>query len=156
MVKQNCPLCSAAVSPNPRYPRYVCGGCAAKAASTDGRPLAFSNVDLSGGFAALYADTGERYQGHECFIAGIRCRADEAPFGGIVIEVVPSTRKRQLAARKASATKKRRAAAKRAAVTRKLSAAGKTAAITKKRRAAGKKAAITRKALAAASDSSLV
>lgn len=39
------------------------------------------------GFVAEYADTGEEYQGHDCFIDGVKCHADEARFGGIVIEV---------------------------------------------------------------------
>lgn len=73
---------------NPRYPRAVCPDCAARAASADGRRLTFGNVSLSGGFAAVYADSGEPYPGHECFIDGVRCHADEARFGGIVVEVV--------------------------------------------------------------------
>lgn len=48
----------------------------------------FYNESLSGGYLANYADTNERYNSHECFIAGVRCRADEAYLGGIVIEVV--------------------------------------------------------------------
>jgi hypothetical protein len=48
----------------------------------------FSNVGLSGGFAAQYADTGAVYLSHECFIRGIPCRADEAHFGGIVIQTI--------------------------------------------------------------------
>jgi hypothetical protein len=85
---QECPICHAAVSPNPRYPRYACDLCAARAVSSDGRPLRFGNESLSGGFAAHYADSGEPYASHECFIDGIRCYANEARFGGIVIEVI--------------------------------------------------------------------
>jgi hypothetical protein len=33
-------------------------------------------------------DTGEEYPGRECFINGIRCEAEEARFGGIVIQAV--------------------------------------------------------------------
>ena len=88
MAEQHCPICRKAVRPNSRYPRYVCGDCSAKATSADGRPLEFSNVDFSGGFAARYADTGEDYPSHECFIEGAKCHADEARFGGIVIQVV--------------------------------------------------------------------
>jgi hypothetical protein len=54
----------------------------------DGRLLAFSNVDLSGGFIATFVDTGEEYESHECFVDGVKCHADEARFGGVVIEVV--------------------------------------------------------------------
>ena len=88
MATQQCPICSVEVPPNERYPRYVCMTCAGKAASADGRLLKFGNVDMSGGFVAHYADTGEEYPSHECFIGGVKCRADEAKFGGIVIEVV--------------------------------------------------------------------
>lgn len=86
MATQHCPICSMAVAPNPRYPRYVCQACAAKASSADGRPLEFSNVGFSGGFAARYADTGAEYPSHECFIGAVKCHADEARFGGIVVE----------------------------------------------------------------------
>jgi len=88
MATQHCPICRAAVSPYPRYPRYVCAECAAKAVSVDGRPLAFFNIDMAGGFSARYADSGDEYPKNECFIAGVLCRADEARFGGIVIEAV--------------------------------------------------------------------
>jgi hypothetical protein len=81
-----CPICSAALKADPRYPRAVCGACAARACSADGRPLRFVNVSLSGGYEAWYADTGESYPSHACFIDGLRCRADEARLGGIVIE----------------------------------------------------------------------
>ena len=81
-----CPICGSALEPVPLYRRYVCSDCAARAASADGRRLDFSNIDLSGGYAARYADTGEPYDSHACWIDGIRCRADEARFGGIVIE----------------------------------------------------------------------
>ena len=50
--------------------------------------LEFSNVSWSGGFAAPYADTGEEYTSHECFVGSVKCHADEARFGGIVIEAV--------------------------------------------------------------------
>jgi hypothetical protein len=35
---------------------------------------------------ARYADTGEDYPGRECYVKGVRCRAAEARFGGIVIQ----------------------------------------------------------------------
>ena len=50
--------------------------------------MTFSNADLSGGYLARYGDTGEEYGGHECFVDGILCRADEAYLGGIVVEAV--------------------------------------------------------------------
>jgi len=83
---QRCPICSVVVGPHARYPRYVCGACAAAARSADGRPLSFVNADVSGGYRAEYADTREPYGSHECFVRGVRCWADEARFGGIVIQ----------------------------------------------------------------------
>ncbi len=82
---QVCPICSKPVQPSQRYPNYVCGDCAKLARSQDGRELIFFNVSLSGGYAAQYADTGEAYNSHDCYIHSIKCRADEHRFGGIVI-----------------------------------------------------------------------
>lgn len=84
-----CPICHASLDPVPRYPHYVCANCAGKTVAANGRRLQFSNVDMSGGFAASYADTGESYASHACWIDGIPCHADEAYLGGIVVEVTP-------------------------------------------------------------------
>jgi hypothetical protein len=85
---QTCPICLRTVKRSERYPRYLCADCASQARSKDGRPLEFFNVSLSGGYAARYADTGEPYDSHECFVRGIACHADEHRFGGIVIQRV--------------------------------------------------------------------
>ncbi len=84
--KQFCPICGIAVRKFERYPNYVCQNCAEKAVSKDGRPLKFYNESLSGGFLAFYADTDEKYDSHVCFIEDVECFADEARFGGIVIQ----------------------------------------------------------------------
>ena len=55
-------------------------------ASTCG--LLFFNESISGGYLAKYADTGESYPSHDCYIHGIKCYADEHRFGGIVIQTV--------------------------------------------------------------------
>jgi hypothetical protein len=83
-----CPICSAPLEKVDRYPRYVCRNCARRAAAADGRLLAFRNASPSGGFVAVYADSGEQYDSHSCWIDGVACHADEARFGGIVIEVL--------------------------------------------------------------------
>ena len=85
--EQLCPICGRAIQPNPRYPDYVCDECALRATDEENRPLRFYNESLSGGFAARYADTGEERCSHVCFIDGVRCWADEAHLGGIVIQV---------------------------------------------------------------------
>src|SRR6478735_496342 len=83
--EQHCPICSAAVTPSERYPRYICETSCMRAQDEQGRPLAFSNVSFSGGFAALYRDTHEESSDHVCYIDGVKCWADEAHMGGIVI-----------------------------------------------------------------------
>jgi hypothetical protein len=73
------------VEPSARYPHYVCSECSTFAKSKDGRALVFMNESISGGYIAAYADTGGVYDNHDCYIHGIKCRADEHYFGGIVI-----------------------------------------------------------------------
>ena len=85
-----CPICSTPLLHKPRYPRYVCSDCVKRASTAQGRKLTFSNLSFSGGFEARFADTDRRYPQHECFIDGIRCWADEARFGGIVVQVSDS------------------------------------------------------------------
>ena len=85
-MSQACPVCGIPLEPQARYPRYVCGTCASRACSADGRRLIFSNEGIDGGFVANFADTGESYDSHDCWIDGIACHAEEARFGGIVIE----------------------------------------------------------------------
>jgi hypothetical protein len=85
--KQRCPVCSAEVSDSTRYPRYVCPICANKTRAADGRRVEFFNESLSGGFVGRYSDNSEAYDNPGCFLGDIRCYADEARFGGIVIQV---------------------------------------------------------------------
>ena len=84
--EQMCPICSAAVPVSERYPRYVCHACFLRAVDEDGRSLSFSNVSFSGGFKAVYANTREERDSHECYIDDVLCWADEAHMGGIVIQ----------------------------------------------------------------------
>lgn len=94
MGAQYCPICKVEVSMNPRYPRYVCGACCRKAGDLAGNKLVFYNVDLSGGFVAKYVDNGDVYGSNVCYIDGVKCWADEARFGGIVIEVMEDISKK--------------------------------------------------------------
>jgi hypothetical protein len=71
-----------------RYPRYVCPECAGKVTGIKGRRLDFYNIDFWGGYSAKYIDTRENYNSHTCYIEGVECYADEARFGGIVVQKV--------------------------------------------------------------------
>jgi len=88
MNKHNCPICQIELDNNPRYPNYVCKTCAVLATDKDGRKLVFYNIDMAGGYEAKYVDNNEVYSSHTCYINGIECHADEARFGGIVIQKV--------------------------------------------------------------------
>lgn len=83
-----CPICAAPVVKSTRYPRHVCGACIAEAVDRQGRPVRFANTELLGhGFCATLLDGSETEEPHDCYIRGVRCRADEAYFGGIAVQV---------------------------------------------------------------------
>lgn len=85
-----CPICQQQMIFTPRYPNAVCSRCKSKTTDKSGRNVSFRNIDLSGGCEGYYIETLELYDSHECYVGGTQCRADEARFGGIVIEVVLS------------------------------------------------------------------
>lgn len=84
--KQHCPICKSEVQQNLRYPNYVCNECFDKATDKEGRKVTFGNIDFWGGCEGIYLDTQEKYNSNICYINGQECIADEARFGGIVIE----------------------------------------------------------------------
>ena len=43
---------------------------------------------MSGGFEGIVTETKEKYESQICYIGGVKCWADEARFGGIVIETM--------------------------------------------------------------------
>ena len=83
----HCPICGKAGEASPRYPKYICVECGHRAVDENGRQLKFTNVAVSGGFEARYMDTGEIRDSHICWVDGVRCFADEAHMGGIVVSV---------------------------------------------------------------------
>jgi hypothetical protein len=93
MATQRCPICHTEVRAYTRYPEYLCKDCARRAVDVGGRPLEIYNTSLFGGFEASYADDHTPAEAvtrdHIVFVDGVRCLADEARFGGIVIRAVP-------------------------------------------------------------------
>lgn len=81
-----CPVCSTPTPHQERYPLSVYSNCFNRASDRTGKKLKFFNINMSGGYQAIVEETGERYQSHTCYINEIECHADEARFGGIVIE----------------------------------------------------------------------
>lgn len=82
-----CPICGKSGEYSPRYPRYVCVECGRRATDEAGRPVVFTNVSLSGGYAAYYRDTNEAYDSNICYVDGVKCWADEAHMGGVVVSI---------------------------------------------------------------------
>jgi hypothetical protein len=88
MSTQHCPICIKAVRASPRYPQYVCGDCVEKATDAHGRRVDFYNNSLLGtGVMGKYTDDATDYLECICYIAGKKCLADEAYFGGIVVQL---------------------------------------------------------------------
>lgn len=84
---QPCPLCGTPQRANPRYPRYVCPACTARAVDDRGRPVRAYNTHAMGyGVQVQVTATGEALDTTTLFIDGVACRAAEARFGGIVIQ----------------------------------------------------------------------
>jgi ADP-ribosyl-[dinitrogen reductase] hydrolase len=84
---QPCPICGTQQRANPRYPRYVCPACTARAVDDRGRPVQAYNTHVMGhGVQVLVTETGENTGTTTLFIDGIACHAAEARFGGIVIQ----------------------------------------------------------------------
>jgi hypothetical protein len=89
---QQCPICKTPQRKNLRYPSYLCPECAGKAVDSNGRALTFYNESFSGGFVAHFKDDGSKAdeitKSHVVFVDGKRVWADEARFGGIVLELL--------------------------------------------------------------------
>ena len=85
--EQQCPICGDAVKPFERYPRYLCRKCAGRVTDKDGRLVVFNNIDPMGyGCEEKYIDTEETYPSTVCYAGVYECWAEEARFGGIVIQ----------------------------------------------------------------------
>ena len=85
---QQCPICKSKVNSFPRYPNYVCNDCIDKydTLTWNGYPIKFSNEGFFGGFVSQVMGESTTGNVHKCYINGIECWADEARFGGIVIQ----------------------------------------------------------------------
>jgi hypothetical protein len=82
-----CPICGAPAKGSPRNANSLCPACVLELTDAVGRPLHYQNTGLSGGLEARYADNGATYAGIECFVRGLRCRAEEHRFGGVVVQL---------------------------------------------------------------------
>ena len=63
----------------------ICHECVLLATTENGESIKFYNIDHSGGFLSIVNDV--KGEIHECLINNKKCYADEARFGGIVIQL---------------------------------------------------------------------
>ena len=91
MIQGECSICSKKMYKLERYPLSICNRCSSKdnVIDANGYHVDFNNTDAGGGFVSLHTinDTIVQKEEHICFVNGIKCYADEARFGGIVIQV---------------------------------------------------------------------
>jgi hypothetical protein len=90
-----CPICLDIMDYfTPRYPNMICGKCAndnnGKILDSFGNEVSFGNLDIYGGFASYHKINNEivKKEDHLCWINTIKCYANEARFGGIVIQTM--------------------------------------------------------------------
>ena len=89
--EQFCPACKCSVVVSSRYPDYICRDCVLLATDEEGKALEFFNSDIFGhGCVGNYKDSEEVYGFNTCYIKGMKCEANEAYMGGIVITPVLS------------------------------------------------------------------
>jgi hypothetical protein len=75
---------------NQRYPKSICGICSKEVTDIDERNVEFYNTQIGGnGCQGYYSGTGqkEKYDSNLCYINGKEFYAEEARFGGIVIQL---------------------------------------------------------------------
>jgi len=85
-METNCPTCTKQITLSQRYPDAVCSECYELTVTENGDKIMFGNESIFGGFMSIVNDKEGTI--HECYINGKKCYADEARFGGIVIQVV--------------------------------------------------------------------
>jgi predicted RNA-binding Zn-ribbon protein involved in translation (DUF1610 family) len=83
---QHCGSCNRYVQISTRYPKYACKKCVDKAVDKKGRRVAFYNITMDGhGCQGKLIDTEKFVRSNICYINGIKFRAEEAYFGGIIL-----------------------------------------------------------------------
>lgn len=85
MKNKNCPICDKNMLYFERYPNMICNECVELAVNKNGDSIKFYNIEPTGGFMSIVNEIkGEE---HECYINNRKCYADEARFGGIVVQL---------------------------------------------------------------------
>jgi len=83
---KDCPICGTNMLNFARYPNSICSECCDQTVTEKNDKIEFYNDDHTGGFISVVNNVKGSI--HECYVNNIKCYADEARFGGIVISVV--------------------------------------------------------------------
>ena len=83
---KECPICSKNMRQSQRYPNCICPDCYQLTVTDKGETITFINEDIWGGFKSIV--NNKQGEIHECYVNNIKCYADEARFGGIVISKI--------------------------------------------------------------------
>ena len=86
MEESNCPICNHLRSTISRYPNKICQNCEMLTVTEKGEKIEFFNIDHTGGFMSIVNNVKGNI--HECYVNNIKCYADEARFGGIVVSKI--------------------------------------------------------------------
>ena len=91
--QQYCPTCKKSVLYTPRYPKSICAACAALPITDEqGLHLSFYNLGIGGGLKVVYKNGTETIKEEIisdqklCFLQGTPLLAQEARFGGVVLQ----------------------------------------------------------------------
>ena len=76
MTEQLCPICKGSVKPQPRYPSYICEPCLSDGVEVNGQVVPKSELDV-------YSN-----QSINCKVHTLDCIAQEARFGGTVVQAI--------------------------------------------------------------------
>ena len=86
MEETNCPICNQLRVTSKRYPNKICDKCCNNCLTKNNEKIRFFNIDYTGGFVSIV--NNKQGEEHDCYVNKIKCYADEARFGGIVISKV--------------------------------------------------------------------
>ena len=76
MTDQYCPICKGVVKYQPRYPNYVCEVCMSEGVEVNGKVIPKNEIDVYSNLTLA------------CKVKGVICNAQEARFGGIVVQII--------------------------------------------------------------------
>jgi hypothetical protein len=85
-----CPICQTLMSYSERYPKALCNAHYDECIDIEGRKVTYSNEGFHGGFVSEHFvndNLVETAKDGCCAVRGVICFAQEARFGGIVIQV---------------------------------------------------------------------